>query len=249
MQEVFPAAFARLEQCLRRGEPFDERPRRRRAPILERLQCDGIILVKCLLKLIDKCRALFNQRHFIPAQQPQPLHQRFWCGQHAPAFSFQTQRIGQCPAIPAVSLRAAGQLARAIRFGTARMHRINAIAQHHQSFNDGAMPGFDRDGQFWKLFQLFLAELPTNRGVVKPKLAGDFSRAIQDQHIVMILRPIESGEVRDFLPCFHFFRFLSFGCGGTGRSDPVHSRPNTAALAGQSSLRLLNTSRWRRRFS
>ena len=129
------------------------------------------------------------------------------------------------------------------------MHWVNAVAQRHQSFNRGAVSSFDRDGQFWKLFQLFLAERPARRVVIEPELAGDFSRAIQDQHIVMILRPVETGEVRDFIPCFHFFRLLSFGCGGTGRSDPVHSRTNTAALAGQSSLRLLNTSRRRRRFS
>ena len=160
VQEVLPFAFSGLHQGLRRGEAFHKRPGRGRAPIVEGFQCGGIILVERLLKLIDQRRALLDQRHFIPAEQAQLLHQRFRRGQHAPAFPFQAQGIGQRPAIGAVCFGAAGQLARAIRFGAARMHRINAIIQRHQPFNGRAVPGFHRDGHLRKLRQLFLAERP-----------------------------------------------------------------------------------------
>lgn len=249
VQEVLPFAFSGPHQVFGRGEPRDEGPGRRRAPILECFQRGGIILVERLLKLVDQCRALFNQRHFIPAQQPQLLHQRFRRGQNAPAFPLQTQRIGQRPAIGAVGFRAAGQPAQAVRFGAARMHWINAIIQHDQPFNGRAVPGFNRNGQLWKLRQPLLAECPTGRGVIEPEFGDDFPSTIQHEHVVMVLGPIEPGEVRDLIPSFHCLRFLSFGCGSAGRNDPVHSRPNTVALAGRSSLRLLNTSRQRRRFS
>jgi hypothetical protein len=39
--------------------------------------------------------------------------------------------------------------------------------------------------------------------VVKPKFGDNFSSTVEHEHVVMVLGPIESGEVRDVLPRFH----------------------------------------------
>ena len=82
------------------------------------------------------------------------------------------------------------------------MYRINQVVQRHQSFYRCAVPGFNRNGHLWKLRQFLLANI-SRGGVIESKLSHDFSSAIQHEHVVMVLGPVEPGEVRDVLPCFH----------------------------------------------
>src|SRR5262245_33165118 len=60
MQELFPPAFACLNQDLRRGKLNNEVPRRGTGPIVKGLQGSWIIFHQSLLKLVNQLSALFD---------------------------------------------------------------------------------------------------------------------------------------------------------------------------------------------
>lgn len=248
VQKVFPLAFARFDQCLRCRKRDDKRPRGRDGPVVKRGERGGIVFIKRLLELVHQRRALFDEQHFIAAQQPQLLDARVGHGHGFPVLSFHAQGGGQGQTVNIIGFVSGGLTPLAIRFGTARVNVENQTARGQELFDSHRVSAFDRDGDFGKRRQLFPTTLPAIGGVVKAQACDHFGVAIQNQQVVMILRPIKTGEVCDLLPCVHNARFLFCVDGGL-IGCPVHRQPNTAALLGRSSLRRLNTSRRRHRFT
>src|SRR5438309_593967 len=71
VQEFFPASFASFGKGLRSGKASKESPGKGPGPIIEALQCQGIVLSQSCLKLVDQSRPLLNEHVLIPANQPQ----------------------------------------------------------------------------------------------------------------------------------------------------------------------------------
>ncbi len=54
MQELFPAAFARLNQGLRCGKGQDELPSEGIGPVVKGFQGRRVVFQQCLLELVDE---------------------------------------------------------------------------------------------------------------------------------------------------------------------------------------------------
>ena len=121
------------------------------------------------------------------------------------------QRVGQTPGVHPIRFVAAGHLALAIPLGAARMHWKYAAFPLHQPFDDRAVFGLDGNRHIGKRGEFFAELFPSASRMVEPKIGDRFSAGIQDDDIVMVFSPIESGVVFNFIPCFHNFCIVDFG--------------------------------------
>ena len=65
------------------------------------------------------------------------------------------------------------------------------------------MLGLDSNGHVGKSRQFFTELIPATSSVVETKFGDGFAARVQDDDIVMVFGPIESGIIFDFIPCFH----------------------------------------------
>ena len=83
------------------------------------------------------------------------------------------------------------------------MHREDTTLELKQLFNGRARLGFHRQRQVWKRRDVLAEIRPAFGRMFKAKLGHRFSRCLQDEDIVMLFRPVKTGEVCDLLPCVH----------------------------------------------
>ena len=231
VKEFFPALLAGGGQFFRGGELDDKVPASGLGPILEGLEGRRIIFDQGLLELVDQGGALFDQPDFVAAEQLDLLSQGVQRLQGFPVLAIQAQGLRQRPGIQAIGFVAAGSFALTIAFGAERIDRINAAVLLQELIHGRSLAGFEGDSHSGIGLNLTLKLLPALQGVFEAKVGHDLTLAIDDDHIVMIARPVEAGVMSDFGPRFHV---LAFGCAHRGA---VGSHPDTGSLGGYCSLR------------
>jgi hypothetical protein len=70
--------------------------------------------------------------------------------------------------------------------------------------------GLDGNRHVRKGGQFFTELIPAAGGVVETKIGHRFAASVQDDDIVMVFSPIESGIVFDFISCSHSFCIVGF---------------------------------------
>src|SRR5439155_8489006 len=149
----------------------------------------------------------------------------------APARSVGAQRTRQTPSVVAVILAACRPFAFPVACRRLGHDRINHKASLEQLIDGGAGAGLDGHGQTGPSGQGLLSLLPAFGVVGEGQLQCDLPLGIDHDQIVVIVGPIQGRKVRQFSPCFHWFRASGLKASVAGRS-----RSNTTALLGQSSL-------------
>ena len=231
MEELFPAAAFAFEQDFRGGKLHDELPGRRPGPVVKSLQRGRIVFAQGLLELVDEGGALFDEADLVAAQEAQLLGQRVQGLNRFPLAAVQAQGVGHGPGVEAVGFVAAGGFTLAIALGGDGVNGIDRQINLQELIDGRTLIGFDDDAQ-GGIGRDFLAEvLPPFQGVRDAELGDDLTLGINDDDVMMIAGPIETGVVGELLPCLHTF---SLGCVHRGA---VVCRSDTRSLAGYSSLR------------
>ena len=187
-----------------------------------------------LLELIDQRGALFDERDFVAAEDAQLGDHRILGGQGAPAMAIESQGVGQRPGVVPVGLVAAGALALTVAFGVFRIDGINGHAAVEELFDGGTEAGFDGYPKVGEGGDFFLPLPPSCQGVLDAELGDDPALGVHDDDVVMVLCPVESGEVGQFVMSCH-----GLGCFGfpAGTPDPSTGRTDTMSFASLCSIR------------
>ena len=231
VKELLPFTLTCRRQRLGRGKGQHKCPTARGGPVLESLHGRWVILLESGLELVDQGSALFNQCDFIATERAQLARQRIQRRESAPAVSVGAQRIRQTPSVVAVILAACRPFAFPVACRRLGHDRINHKASLEQLIDGGAGAGLDGHGQTGPSGQGLLSLLPAFGVVGEGQLQCDLPLGIDHDQIVVIVGPIQGRKVRQFSPCFHWFRASGLKASVAGRS-----RSNTTALLGQSSL-------------
>ena len=117
--------------------------------------------------------------------------------------SVHPQRIPQRPGIQFIILRPAGCLPLPIRLRRLGMHGIDRHPAGQQLFHRGALTRFNRHTQRRILPNLFPPLLPSRSAMREPEPGHHLALPIHNVRVVMILRPIQPGEVSEFTIVFH----------------------------------------------
>src|SRR5438034_8770170 len=231
VKELLPFTLTGRRQRLGRGKGQHKGPSVRGGPVIESFQCRRVILLESGLELVDQGSALLNQCDFIPTESAQLARQGIQRRESAPALSVGAQRIGQTPSVVPIIVAAGGPFAFAVACSRLGHDRINHTASLEQLIDGGAGAGLDGHGQTGPSGQGLLSLLPAFGVVGEGQLQCDLPLGIDHDQIVVIVGPIQGRKVRQFSPCFHWFRASGLKASFAGRS-----RSNTTALLGQSSL-------------
>ena len=194
-------------------------------PLVEGLQRGRIILVESGLELVDQRGALLDQLHFVPTEQAQFFHQRIGRRQRPPSLAIDPQRISKTPGIGLIGLGAAGHVTVAVALRGLGLHRIDRHAAGQQLFDCRPVTGLNGHGQSRPGFDLFSPLRPALRRVRESEGGHSGSGAVQYDRVMMILRPVETGEVREL------FERVHGGCLSTHRR-PTARRADIRTLAG-----------------
>ena len=195
MQEVFPFAFAGCGQGLRSGKAFDEFPGFGMGPVIECFQGGGIVLVERGLQCVDQFGPLGDELLLITAKQAEFFGERIVGQEWFPGRTVRPQSQAQRVCVQAVGLLAAGRFALTIRFGAAWIDWINGEAAFQELFDGQAAAGFDGHGQARERLDLFAKKFPALERMVKGQFANDRTVRINNDDVVMIMRPVKAGEV------------------------------------------------------
>ena len=226
VEELLPPAATGVCQCLGCGELEDEIPGGRLGPVAERFQSGGIVFRQRLLELIDQQGALGDQSHLVFTEQAQALHQRIHRLEGFPAVSVHAQGIRQTPAIKMVGLGATGHFAQTITLGGSWLNRIDGVTSLKQMINGRPLRGFNGNGQGRIGGHLLTEAFPALRRMFELKIGYDGALRVNDDHRVVISRPVEAAVIHYVFPWFHCFSFHFWHVGAQMR------QADTGSLAG-----------------
>ena len=197
LEELLPTFFAGTDQLLGGGELDDKLPSGGQSPVVEGLASCRIILVDRLLKLVDQGRSLFNERDLVATEQSEFLDERIVGLERPPGVTIEAQGVGQTPGIDKVVFHPCRHLAFAIACGRLRLNGVDPHTALEQSLDGRSAIGFDGHRQ-WKTGGDAIAELtPACGGVFELELVDDAALACDDDDVVLVLGPVETGEVEE----------------------------------------------------
>lgn len=195
LEKLLPTLFASADQLFRAGELDHKLPSGSQSPVVEGLASRRIVLVDRLLKLVDQSGPLFDERDLIVAEQSEFLDERIVRLERPPGVSIESQGIGQTPGIDNVVLHPCRHLAFAIACGRLRLNGIDRHTALEQALDGRSAIGFDGHRQ-WEIGGDAIAKLtPACGGVFELKLLDDTALARDDDDVVLVLGPVETGEV------------------------------------------------------
>ena len=148
--------------------------------------------------------------------------------------TIESQGVGLRPGVVPVGLVAAGALALTVAFGAFRVDGINGYTAVEELFDGGTEAGFDGYPKVGKCGDFFLPLPLSCQGVLDAELGDDPSLEVHDDDVVMVLCPVESGVVGQFLMSFH-----CLGCFGfhAATPDPSTGRTDTMSFVSLCSIR------------
>jgi hypothetical protein len=152
------------------------------------------------LQGVDQGRALLNERRLVPAQQPQSGRGFVLRPQGPPALTVGAQCFGQAPGIVPVGFVATGRFALPIPLGRLGVDRINRVLPLQQLIHGRPAGGLEGDGTAATGLHLLLELRPTGGGVSELKLGHDRADPIHDNHVVVILGPVQGRKASSFGP-------------------------------------------------
>lgn len=205
VEELFPLAPACLFQRPGVREGFDESPCARIDPVVKGFQGGGIVFVQGLLELVDEGRALLNEGDFVPAEDAQFGQDRVCGPEGPPTVSIHTQRVGQSPSVVTIRFVSAAALALPVAFGIHRIDRIEAYAAFQELLNRRAEVGLDGNPQLGPCSNLLFPEPPSGRAVIDAEVGDDLALEIDDDDVVMVFGPVETGVMSECLMWVHAF--------------------------------------------
>jgi hypothetical protein len=153
-----------------------------------------------MLELVDQSGAFLDQSDLVAAKLAQLGHQRIKCLQRTPFLTLQAQCVRQAPGVKPVGLRTAWPFAFAVAARTFGIDRIDLQAAREQLFDRRSFGGLDCHSHGFKAAKLFRKQLPACAIVRDAEVADDSTLPIDDDHIVMIFRPVQRGEVCELFP-------------------------------------------------
>jgi len=113
-----------------------------------------------------------------------------------PVEAIEAQRIGKAPGVQVIALGSARSLAISIGPSGLRVKRINcAIGGLKQLVNDRALAGLNGHRQRCKAGDLLTPLLPAFQRVRKTKLGHNLAGAIDDDSMMVMLRPVLCARV------------------------------------------------------
>ena len=172
-------------------------------------------------QLIDQGGALGNQFHLVAAEQAQFLHHGIQRGQGSPGVAVGSQAIGKTPGVQTVGFGSAGGLALPIGFGALGVHGENGCPALQQPFHGRPAAGFQGDAHSRIGLHALLPLLPTRRRVGEGQIGNHLTFQVNNHDIVMIFRPVQTGEVSQFCKRFHSFFWVAHCQAGLGQTDTV----------------------------
>jgi hypothetical protein len=114
------------------------------------------------------------------------------------------QGIGQTPGIQMVGLIPAGHFALPVGLTAHRGNRIKADPTFQELLDDHPLAGLHTGGHCAPEGDDLLAPaLPTGRTVFHHQISHDLTGPINDNHLVMIVSPVEARIMSNLCPCFH----------------------------------------------
>ena len=210
MEKFLPLSFPGGGERLRCGKTQDETPCRRCRPVLEGFQRRGIIFAQGGLELIDERSALTDEFHFIGAEQAQFRDHGIVRRERLPAVAVHAQSIGQAPGIELVVLHAGGRFAAPIALGSFGHHGINREARVEKLLDGHAVRGLDGHGERPARAKALEGAVPAGVRVIETEAFEACALAVDDDNIVVIAGPVESGEGSEFVERCHW---MSAWCG------------------------------------
>src|SRR5664280_994733 len=231
MEKLFPLSAAGFLQLLRGRKRQNKGPGRWQCPVLKSLQRCWIILPQGSLKLIHQGRALLDQCHFIPADQPQLHHPRILWQELSPIPAISPKRLGQAPAIKVISFSSTGQLAIPVTLCALGIDRIHLPVSIEQLIHCRTIACFHSDWCPGKRRHRFVELFPSCGRMIEAKIRRDLSRTVYYNNVMMIAGPVQRRKLGNLIPWFHWFV-----CAALPARLPGRSQPDTKALLGQCSL-------------
>src|SRR5580693_3028368 len=131
-----------------------------------------------------------------------------------------------------IGFGAAGSLALTITDCGGWIDRINHICALEELVHSGSLAGLDSHGQAAERRRLLAEAFPSFDRVVELEIGNDLALSVDNDHQMVISRPIKASVMGDLFPFFHRL-FLSVVHRGA-----VVSHADTRSLVGWSSLRL-----------
>jgi hypothetical protein len=205
LEELFPFALTGRRQRRWGWEDFDKGPSRWQRPVLKGFEGRRIVFLQSALELIEEHSAFFDQGDLIAAKQPQLSNERILFGESFPSVPIEPKGIRQTPGIQPIGLRPTGRFALPVGFAAHRGNRIEAHSAFQQLLDHQALAGLHTHREVIRPQRghLFAPALPAFGSVLNGKVGHHLAAAIDDDHIVMIARPVETPVISNLLPCFH----------------------------------------------
>ena len=203
VEEFLPFAFPRLFEKTGCRKLLNESPSPRFSPIIKGFKCSWIILIERLLKAIYACSALLDEIDFIAAEQSQFMNERIERGERFPAMPVGSKRIGHAPSIEMIGFASAWDFPFAIALSAFRINWIDGTDAFEELLNGSALISFDANSKLWELSYFLAKRLPSGSRMGELEIGNNRATLIDDDNRIVILCPIEAGEMGEFLPGFH----------------------------------------------